>query len=291
MKNVLQINYWVLGGFENIKPVEEALKEVKEMGLDGLELCFSGGQFGPGITRERCLQIGQAAKELGLKIETLASGVFWSQSLSHPDTSVRKKAISFAKEYLQVAAWVGAKVVLVVPGAVAVPWDSSQPVVPYQTVWKNATASLRQLLPLARKLKVTIGLENVWNWFLTDPVSLRTFVDQFKSKWIGVYFDVANCLINGYPEHWIEILGNRIKAIHIKNFSRADCGGTLHGFGDDLLKGEVNFEAVKAALKKTKYTGPLTAEMIPFCRLPNLTLPDISLAKDTAAKLIQLFRS
>jgi len=290
MKNVLQINYWTLGGFENSKPVGQALAEVKEMGLDGLELCFSGGEFGPGISREKCLEIRQTAKDLGLKIETLASGVFWSQSLSHPDPAVRKKAIAFGKEYLQVASWVGAKVVLVVPGAVAVPWDSSQPVVPYQTVWKNATTSLRQLLPVARKLKVAIGLENVWNFFLMDPVAMRSFVDQFRSRWLGVYFDLANCLINGYPEHWIELLGPRIKAIHVKNFSRSDCGGTLHGFGDDLLKGDVNFQAVRAALKKIKYSGPLTAEMIPFSRLPNMKLPDMQLARDTAGKLLQIFR-
>jgi len=290
MKNTLQLNYWTVGGFENVKPVEQALKEVKEMGLDGLELCFSGGEFGPGISQKRCQELRQAAKDMGLKIETLASGVFWSQSLSSPDPAIRKKAIGFTKEYLQVASWIGARVVLVVPGAVAVPWDNSQPVVPYATVWKNATSSLRELLPVARKLRVTIGVENVWNLFLTDPVSMRTFVDQFRSEWIGVYFDIANCLINGYPEHWIEVLGRRIKAVHVKNFTRSDCGGTLHGFGDDLLKGEVNFEAVKKALKKIKYSGPLTAEMIPFSRLPNLVLPDMDLARDTAAKLIKIFR-
>jgi len=130
----------------------------------------------------------------------------------------------------------------------------------------------------------------VWNFFLMDPVAMRSFVDQFRSRWLGVYFDLANCLINGYPEHWIELLGPRIKAIHVKNFSRSDCGGTLHGFGDDLLKGDVNFQAVRAALKKIKYSGPLTAEMIPFSRLPNMKLPDMQLARDTAGKLLQIFR-
>ena len=28
-----------------------------------------------------------------------------------------------------------------------------------------------------------------------------------NSKFVGCYFDVGNVLINGYPEHWIEILG------------------------------------------------------------------------------------
>jgi hexulose-6-phosphate isomerase len=102
---------------------------------------------------------------------------------------------------------------------------------------------------------------------------------------VKCYFDVANCLINGYPEHWIEILGNRIGAVHFKNFSRNDCAGTLHGFGDDLLKGDINWANVVSALKKIGYKGPITAEMIPFSRLPDLVLPDMELARDTAVKM------
>jgi L-ribulose-5-phosphate 3-epimerase len=163
--------------------------------------------------------------------------------------------------------------------------------VPYQTVWKNATASIRQILPTAKRLGVKVAVENVWNWFLADPVAMKTFVDQFRSPYLGVYFDVGNCLIGGYPEHWIEILGRRILAVHVKNFSRQDCGGGLHGFGDDLLIGEVDWPAVFHALRRIKYRGPITAEMIPFCRLPDLVLPDMALAKKTATQLRRLLRN
>jgi len=43
-----------------------------------------------------------------------------------------------------------------------------------------------------------------------------------------------------------------------------------------------------AALAKIKYKGPITAEMVPFSRLPNLVLPDMPLACVTAAKLKQI---
>ncbi len=284
-KNTLQINYWTIGGFDGEKPAAQALEEAKEMGYEGVELTFDAGELSPGISEAECREIRKTAKSLGMKIESLATGVYWGRSLSHPDASVRREAVAFTKEYLQVAKWIGAKVVLVVPGAVAVPWDASQPVVPYAEVWKSATKSVRQCIATAEKLGVTMALENVWNWFLADPIAMRTFVDQFKSPRVGVYFDVANCLINGYPEHWIELLGKRIKAVHFKNFTRQDCGGTLHGFGDDILAGDVNWPAVAAALEKAKFRGPVTAEMIPFSRLPDLVLPDMDLARDTAPKL------
>lgn len=289
MKNTLQLNYWTIGGFDGAKDPETALKEAKEMGYDGLELTFGAGQFAQGVGEKRCAAIRKTADALGMAIKTVASGNYWSVSLTSPDAEERRKAVAFAKEQLQVAKWVGAETILVVPGAVAVPWDPSRPVVPYEQVWELATASIKECAATAESLGVNLGVENVWNWFLADPVAMRSFVDQFGSERIGVYFDVANCLINGYPEHWITLLGARIKAIHIKNFSRSDCGGGIHGFGDDLEKGDVNFPAVRAALKTIHYAGPLTAEMIPFSRLPDLVLPDMELARATAPKMKKLF--
>jgi len=50
----------------------------------------------------------------------------------------------------------------------------------------------------ARANKIAIGIENVWNKF-PQPVEMRDFIDQFKSEYVGSYFDVGNCLVNGYP--------------------------------------------------------------------------------------------
>ncbi len=289
MRNTRQINYWTLGGMEGETPIPEVLEQAADMGLDGVELCFGAGHLAPGISQQTCNEYRNIARDLGLKLETLATGFYWGASLSSPRAPERNKAIRFTKEYLQVAKWLGAKTVLVVPGAVAVPFDPSRPVVPYATAWKHATASIRRCLSTAKKRGITMALENVWNWFLTDPIAMKTFVDQFKSARVKVYFDVGNCIINGFPEHWIELLGNRIAAIHLKNFQREDCGGGLHCFGDDLLKGDVDWKAVVRALKKIKYKGPLTAEMVPFSRLPDLGLPDKRLARDTAKKVSRIF--
>lgn len=285
MRNTIAITYWTIGGFDGSKPVEQAMNEAREMGYDGLELAFGAGCLAPGVSETRCRDIRLEARERQVRVETLAAGAYWQKSLSSPDPRVRREAVEFTREYLQVAAWIGAKAVLVIPGVVAVPWDPAAPRVPYALAWKNATASIRSLVPLAEKLGVTIALENVWNWFLADPVAMREFVDQFESRRVGVYLDVGNTLINGFPQDWIEILGRRISAVHVKNFSRQDCGGTLHGFGDDLLKGDADWKAVVAALRKIRYSGPVTAEMLPFCRLPDMRLPDLDLARDTAGKL------
>lgn len=288
IKRTRQINYWTIGGFEGTKPVEQALVEAKKMGYEGLELTFGAGVFTQKTKEVVVRGWKKEAAKLGMKLESVASGYYWGTSLASTRESERKKAINYTKDYIRAASWLGAKVVLVVPGAVDVAWDPSRPVVPALDVWKNATKSIRALIPTAKTYRVSIGLENVWNKFLTGPFEMKQFIDQFKSPYIGCYFDVANCLINGYPEHWIEILGRRIKGVHFKNFNREDCGGVLHGFGDNLVKGDVNFKEVVKALNKIGYKGPITAEMIPFSRLPDLVLPDMKLASDTAKKLLKV---
>ena len=104
-----------------------------------------------------------------------------------------------------------------------------------------------------------------------------------------MYFDVGNCCLYVRPQDYVQTLGARIKAVHIKNWKGDSlAGGNLHGFGEDMLDGEVDFPAVMQALGEAKYDGPLTAEMIPFSRLPDLAIPDAGLAAKTAQQLLKL---
>jgi hexulose-6-phosphate isomerase len=282
------INSWVIAGFGGEKTPFEAIEYAKSYGLDGIELTV-GDCVSIDTNKEECLKIKEFAQEKGIGLRSLATGFFWGCSLGSADEKERAEALAFTKKYLQIAAWLGAESILVVPGAVDVAWDESRPVVPYLTCWNQATKSIGELLPLAEELDVNICLENVWNKFLYSPVEMKQFIEQFNSEKLGCYFDVGNCMLNGYPQDWIEVLGNKVKAVHFKNFKGEDCGGGLHGFGDDLLAGDVDFDKVLAALIKINYTGPITVEMIPFSRLPDLVMPDLELAEMTAKKLKSIF--
>ena len=106
MDNVIQINYWTLGGFDGGKPIAKALAEAKAMGYDGLELAFGAGCFAPGVSDAECRNIRKEADRLGLCIETVASGGYWERSLSDPRPAVRREAIAFALEHLRArGAW------------------------------------------------------------------------------------------------------------------------------------------------------------------------------------------
>jgi L-ribulose-5-phosphate 3-epimerase len=102
----------------------------------------------------------------------------------------------------------------------------------------------------------------VWNGMFYSPLELAAFVDSFKSSRCGVYFDIGNGLgYHQHPPHWIELLGNRIRRVHVKDFKQSV--GTLSGFCD-LLAGDVPWPQTMTALRGIGYDKTMVAEMIPW---------------------------
>lgn len=259
----ISASYWMFeGGLEATLPVADAMAQAKDLGFDAIELAVaSQGVLTHQTTQAQCEQIVTKAKELGIEIAGVASGESWGSSPSDDDPAVRARIIDFTKKALQVTKWLGTDAYLFVPGAVDVFFLESSPVVPYDVCYERARNAVTQLVPTAEKLGVTLAIENVWNKFLLSPLEMRDFIDSFQSNAVGSYFDVGNVLLTGYPDQWIRILGKRIARVHVKDFKRSV--GTAEGFVD-LLEGDVDFEAVKAALNEIGYDGYVTAEMLPY---------------------------
>ena len=287
MSRYVALNGWIYCGFGGEKKPREFIDWAAEKGLDGVE--FTVGDCLPVETGEaEAKELAAYAKAKGVGLRTLATGAGWGKWLCADDPAERAEAIDFVKKYLQIAAWLGAETVLVVPGATRVAWDASHAEVSYKNAWENATASIRTLVPVAESLGVNLALENVWNRFLISPMEWKLFLDQFGSSRVGIYFDAANCCLNCRPEDFPDTLGDRIKAVHLKNFEESDSAGGLHGFGDDLFNGVVDFKRLFAAFARAGYTGPFTVEMIPFSRLPDLVMPDPALADKMATQIKEL---
>ena len=285
--NYIALNGWVYCGFAGEKRPREFIDWAATQGLDGVELTI-GDCLPVDTTRDEAKAIAAYAKERGVGLRTLAAGFGWGKWLCSDDSAEREEACDLATKCLRLASWLGAETVLVVPGATRVAWDASHAEVSYRNAWENATSSMRMLATIAESFGVNIALENVWNRFLISPMEWKFFLDQFTSSRVGIYFDVANCCLNCRPEDFAEILGDRIKAVHLKNFEESDCAGGLHGFGDDIFRGVVDFKKLFAAFAKIGYAGPYTVEMIPFSRLPNLVLPDAALAEKMVGQIKEL---
>jgi len=257
------INYWAFNPESDgtmVDPVK-ALKIAKDLGYDCFELTVEKkGLISLSTTREEAERVREKAGSIGIELITLASGLAWSDSPTHPDPAVREKAVKDYKKILEIASWLGCETILYLPGMVSAMFIHDFIPQPYDKVDKWAKESLKKVLVTAENFGIKIGVENVWNRYLLSPLEMRDFIDCFDSPLVGSYFDVGNVMLYGHPEHWIEILGKRIFAVHLKDFRVAV--GNLDGFVD-LLSGDVNYMYVMSALRNTGFNGPFTAEIVP----------------------------
>jgi len=241
--------------------IEEKFVLAKESGFTGFEIDLSeDGPVNLKSTPEDLKSFRALAEKHGLELSGLMSFLYWGANAASADPAVRAKAPALLARQIECAQQLGIDTIFAVPGAVGVDFIPGAETVRYDLAYERATEFIKAALPAAEEAGVTIAVENVWNKFLISPLEMRAFVDQFGSKNVGVYFDVANTLAFGYPEHWIEILGSRIKRVHFKDYRRNV--GTVDGFCD-LLSGDVDWPAVMSALRKTGYDGWIAAEMIP----------------------------
>ena len=259
----ISASYWIFdGGLDGTLPIKSAMEQASKMGFEGIELGIaSQGVLTHNTSQAECEEIVREAEKHGLEISGVASGESWTTSPTANDEDVRLKIIDFTQKALQITHWLGSDAYLFVPGAVEVFFLPDAEVIPYDVCYQRASEAISQLVPVAEKLGVAIAVENVWNKFLLSPLEMREFIDNFNTSQVGVYFDVGNVLLTGYPDQWIRILGSRIKRVHIKDFKLSV--GNADGFVD-LLEGDVDFEEVKQALSEINYDGYVTAEMIPF---------------------------
>jgi len=252
------INIWSFPGDWDFK---RKLSVAREAGFEGFE---------PELAESGPIHLGSSADELaaakmlvenyGLALSGLATGLYWGANAASDDPTTRQRAAEILHRQIELAAALGIDTVLVVPGAVGVDFIPNAEIVPYDSAYERARAFIQNALPAAERHRVCIGIENVWNKFLLSPLEMRDFIDSFHSEWVGCYLDVGNALATGYPEHWIRILGRRIKRVHFKDYRRAV--GSVAGFVD-LLSGDIRWPEVMRELRAIGYTGWIAAEMIP----------------------------
>ena len=247
----------------------------RDAGFDGVEVALDEkGMVSLESTKEDAETVKAWAKEAGVALYSVASGLYWKKNYTASSEEIRKEAKEITKKQLQVASWLGCQSILVVPGAVGVDFEPGSEIVDYDVAYDRCLEALKELAPVAEEYQVELCIENVWNKFLLSPLEMRDLIDKVNSPWVGSYFDVGNVLYCGYPEQWIKILGKRIRKVHFKDFKRSV--GTLDGFGD-LLSGDVNWKNVRAALEKNGYDGWVTAEMLPpYAQYPETILYNTS---------------
>lgn len=239
----LAVKYGMIS--EGKTPLEK-LELVKSIGYEGVEIDSPSKIDLPALKA--------ASEKTGIVVHGTIDSVHWNKPLSSPDAAVRAEGLKALETAIRDAHFFGAKTALLVPGV-------ARGGVTYDECFERSAAEVKKVLPLAEELKVVIGIETVWNDFITKPEQMVAYVDQFKSPWVGAYFDCSNMLKYGVPSAtWIRTLGKRLVKFDFKGFN-------MNSFKEGknpwckIGEGTEDWSDILTALAEVGYEGFTTSEV------------------------------
>lgn len=254
------INLWAFP-YPDKMNLRECLQLAKNAGFDAIELNYDlENDLSPKSGTREFVAIRKMADDIGIEISGLCSFLFWPYPLVSNDEQKRARGLELAGMIGQAAHDMGVKNVLVVPGAVHIPWRDDHEPVPNDVCDQRAKEAVGKLAERAAKLGICLNIENIFfNGYLMTPFEMNAFVDHFDSEHVRIHFDTGNIMFFQHPEHWIPVMGKRIQNIHFKEFSKKGTDYSLECFRP-LLDGTTNWPAVIEALDAVDYSGYLTFE-------------------------------
>jgi len=263
------INLWAFP-YPQQMTLERCLQLARDAGFDGIELNYDlESDLSPKAGTAEFQAIRRIADKIGIGISGLCSFLFWPYPLTSHDEAKRSRGLELAARMTRAAHDLGTENLLVVPGAVHIPWRDDHEPVPNDVCDRRAREAVGSLLKGAEKLKVHLNIENIFfNGYLMTPMEMVAFVDSFGSPYVRVHFDTGNIMLFQHPEHWIPILGARIGNTHFKEFTKKGTDHSLESFRP-LLDGTTNWPAVMEALDAAGYRGYCTFEYFhPYAHYP-----------------------
>ncbi|MDH3583110.1 MAG: sugar phosphate isomerase/epimerase [Phycisphaerae bacterium] len=254
------INQWAFP-YPDRMSLEECMKLAKAAGFDGIELNYDlENDLSPKSGTREYTRIRKMADRIGIEISGICSFLYWPYPLTSNDPAERTRGLELAGLMAQAAHDLGTENALVVPGAVHMPWRKDHDPTPNDVCDKRAKEAIATLAPKAEKLGVYLNIENIFfNGYLMTPDEMNRFVDHFRSEYVKIHFDTGNIMMFQFPEHWIPIMGDRIKNVHLKEFTKKGTDFSLETFRP-LLDGTTNWPAVIEAFDQVGYDGYLTFE-------------------------------
>lgn len=235
----------------------EMFSQLKAAGFDGVELNVdakghSAHSLTMDTTKEELEHIRALSQQYSLPVVSISSSLYGGK-MGSDNLAERQFVKDLLQKQLTCAKALGSSGILVVPGG-------GSPQISLIKDFEQSAQLLNEMREIIAKSGIYVGVENVWNGFFMSPFQMAEFIDKLNCPNLGAYYDVGNVIAFSWSEFWIEVLGNRIHNVHIKDFKRSE-GINRGGTFVDLLKGDVNWSAVIPALKNAGFDGYLTAEV------------------------------
>ena len=263
-------NRWLLPGSYDLIT---GLREAKVAGFEGVELnvTVSGGEVSLDTPKSELENLASEIEATGLEVTSVLPVEIFPNIAIDASAETIDLTLERLEKLLDICETFNTDAILMVPGGL---WSNEAR---YDQAYQNAKKVLTEMASLAEERDVILAVENVWNKFLVSPLEMARFVDEIGSTCVKSYFDVGNVQAYGWPDHWIEILGDRIYRVHVKDWKLSV--GNIHGFCN-LLEGDLDWPRITASLRKIGYDGWLIAELGAMKYHPEVLLHYTSLALD-----------
>ena len=229
--------------------LDEILDLCRDAGYQALELVFGeGGEPEVGMTPTEVKAVGKRCRDAGVEIGSVIAHYADRGNLLSRNPEDREQGKRSLARSLEIAEILGVNATLLHPGQLT-------PEGTYEQAWDDLKGILKEMAGEAKKKRVAICLENVWNKILLSPKEMREFLHEVGSDQVGAYLDTANMMAYGFPEHWIRSLAGRIKRVHFKDFDRRK-----HRFVN-LMDGDTDWPTIMGELRSVGYEGPVIHEV------------------------------
>jgi sugar phosphate isomerase/epimerase len=240
------------------EPLDVTFDRLCRYGFDGVELIGEPQQYDAAQVRQKCEQYRlRVLSVLGWCIAPTDS-----RDLANPDSRIRDNAIAYVKQSVDLAAAVGAEVVVVIPapaGRTAPLGDGSGDgawQAAYDREWRNAIEAMKVAAEYAEKKRRVLAIEpiNRYETFLLNNLDqgLR-YIHEVGSAAVKLHLDTFHMNIEEKdPAQAVRKAAGLLVNVHVADSTRGPVGS-----------GHTDFQAIVRSLIDIRYSGPLTMEPCP----------------------------
>ncbi|MGI5947932.1 MAG: sugar phosphate isomerase/epimerase family protein [Lachnospiraceae bacterium] len=236
-------------------PMEELFQEVRANQIDQIQLAFgksisdydfSVGHYSAGFGR----YIASLLEKNQIHVAVLGCYI----NPIHPIESMRQAEVAKFIEHLKYAKMIGADMVGTETGRL----DPDMKVTPEtftETAYQRLLKSMREIVSVAEKLGVIVGVEGVFNHTLYSPAMMKRFLEDIDSPNVEVILDSINLIHPDEVDRQEEVIdkafayyGDKITMLHMKDFVFDGSSQIFRHVGEGLFR----YEPLMKHLKEEK---------------------------------------